>query len=184
MPVKAQAILIGVLVVVCAIAAVFGYRSVDNMLHPQATLTNSVVARQLEKIQDLTTAKETDFGFEEYKEGNIAPRQIVLEAIRQRNQRILPHPEIRNQPLQLLDIPSLIQPNGHPHSPSFALPSQHTTRRHVMGSAVHTPMTNNASADSRRLSTQKQAAAKSNGNHRNPTNNATSGAATNAKPLT
>lgn len=32
------------------------------MLHPQATLTNSVVARQLEKIQDLTTAKETDFG--------------------------------------------------------------------------------------------------------------------------
>ena len=42
------------------------------MLHPQATLTNSVVARQLEKIQDLTTAKETDFGFEEYKEGNIA----------------------------------------------------------------------------------------------------------------
>ena len=50
---KAQAILIGVLVVVCAIAAVFGYRSVDNMLHPQATLTNSVVARQLEKIQDL-----------------------------------------------------------------------------------------------------------------------------------
>lgn len=55
------------------------------MLHPQATLTNSVVARQLEKIQDLTTAKETDFGFEEYKEGNIAPRQIVLEAIRQRN---------------------------------------------------------------------------------------------------
>lgn len=72
LPVKAQVILVGVLVVVCAIVAVFGYRAVDNMLHPQATLTNSVVARQLEKIQDLTTAKETDFGFEEYKEGNIA----------------------------------------------------------------------------------------------------------------
>ena len=37
LPVKAQVILVGVLVVVCAIAAVFGYQAVDNMLHPQAT---------------------------------------------------------------------------------------------------------------------------------------------------
>ncbi|GDZ76766.1 hypothetical protein [Bifidobacterium longum] len=37
LPVKTQAILIGVLVVVRAIVAVFGYQAVDNMLHPQTT---------------------------------------------------------------------------------------------------------------------------------------------------
>ncbi|MBT1174631.1 DUF4230 domain-containing protein [Bifidobacterium sp. LC6] len=35
------------------------------------TLTNTMVAKQLEKIQDLTTAKETDYGFEKYDEGSI-----------------------------------------------------------------------------------------------------------------
>lgn len=72
LPGRIRGVIIAVLVLACCVAAVFGYRAIDNVLHPKATLTNSVVARQLEKIQDLTTAKETDFGFEEYKEGSIA----------------------------------------------------------------------------------------------------------------
>lgn len=71
-PGRVRAVIVVVLVAACCVAAVFGYRAIDDFLHPKATLTNSVVARQLEKIQDLTTAKETDFGFEEYKEGSIA----------------------------------------------------------------------------------------------------------------
>ena len=35
-------------------------------------MTNEVVVKQLEKIQDLTTAKETDYGFEKYEDGGIA----------------------------------------------------------------------------------------------------------------
>ena len=52
-------------------------RRMDSWCHHQVLqsspeLTNEVVVKQLEKIQDLTTAKETDYGFEKYEDGGIA----------------------------------------------------------------------------------------------------------------
>lgn len=70
---KTVKVIIGVVIIVaCVAAGVFGRSIIDGFLNPQPTLTNTVVAKQLEKIQDLTTAKETDFGFEKYDEGGVA----------------------------------------------------------------------------------------------------------------
>ena len=46
--------------------------AITKFFNPQQELTNEVVVKQLEKIQDLTTAKETDYGFEKYEDGGIA----------------------------------------------------------------------------------------------------------------
>ncbi|PLS28968.1 DUF4230 domain-containing protein [Bifidobacterium parmae] len=70
---KTVKVIIGVVIIVaCVATGVFGRSIIDGFLNPHPTLTNTVVAKQLEKIQDLTTAKETDFGFEKYDEGGVA----------------------------------------------------------------------------------------------------------------
>lgn len=68
---------LGVVAVVAAIVAamvvgIVAYRAVGGFFEPKAELTNTVVSRQLETMQDLTTAREKDYGFEEFSEGNIA----------------------------------------------------------------------------------------------------------------
>ncbi|PST49078.1 hypothetical protein COO72_03875 [Bifidobacterium callitrichos] len=70
---KVKVLIAFVLVAVCALAGVFFNRdAIAKLFDSEPTLTNTVVAKQLEKIQDLTTAKETDFGFEKYEDGGIA----------------------------------------------------------------------------------------------------------------
>ena len=70
---KVKVLIAFVLVAVCVLAgAFFGRDAIAKLFDSKPTLTNTVVAKQLEKIQDLTTAKETDFGFEKYEDGGIA----------------------------------------------------------------------------------------------------------------
>ena len=70
---KAIAAIVAIAVIM-GIGAV-GYRKIDGILNPKKAepeITTTIVSRQLQTMQDLTTAKENDYGFEEFSEGNIA----------------------------------------------------------------------------------------------------------------
>ena len=69
---KVKAALGVVAVVAALVVGIVAYRAVGGFFEPKAELTNTVVSRQLETMQDLTTAREKDYGFEEFSEGNIA----------------------------------------------------------------------------------------------------------------
>lgn len=69
---KVKAALGVVAVVAAMVVGIVAYRAVEGFFEPKAELTNTVVSRQLETMQDLTTAREKDYGFEEFSEGNIA----------------------------------------------------------------------------------------------------------------
>lgn len=69
---KVKAALGVVAVVAAMVVGIVTYRAVGGFFEPKAELTNTVVSRQLETMQDLTTAREKDYGFEEFSEGNIA----------------------------------------------------------------------------------------------------------------
>lgn len=69
---KVKAALGVVAVVAAMVVGIVAYRAVGGLFEPKAELTNTVVSRQLETMQDLTTAREKDYGFEEFSEGNIA----------------------------------------------------------------------------------------------------------------
>lgn len=47
-------------------------RGIFNPKKAEPEITTTIVSRQLQTMQDLTTAKENDYGFEEFSEGNIA----------------------------------------------------------------------------------------------------------------
>ncbi len=68
---KVKAALGVVSVVVAMVLGVVVYRVIGGG-ESKAELTNTVVSRQLETMQDLTTAREKDYGFEEFSEGKIA----------------------------------------------------------------------------------------------------------------
>ena len=65
---KVKAALGVVAVVAAMVVGIVAYRAVGGFFEPKAELTNTVVSRQLETMQDLTTAREKDYG----SEGNIA----------------------------------------------------------------------------------------------------------------
>ena len=69
---KVKAALGVVAVVAAMVVGIVAYRAVGGFFEPKAELTNTVVSRQLVTMQDLTTAREKDYGFEEFSEGNIA----------------------------------------------------------------------------------------------------------------
>ena len=62
---KVKAALGVVAVVAAMVVGIVAYRAVGGFFEPKAELTNTVVSRQLETMQDLTTARE-------FSEGNIA----------------------------------------------------------------------------------------------------------------
>lgn len=64
--------LYAVVVIAIMLSGVAVYRAVEGFLNPKAELTTAAVSRQLEAMQDLTTARENDYGFEEFSEGDIA----------------------------------------------------------------------------------------------------------------
>ena len=72
MSLKATIILAVVIAVIFVFAGGWIRGAITKFFNPQPELTNEVVVKQLEKIQDLTTAKETDYGFEKYEDGGIA----------------------------------------------------------------------------------------------------------------
>lgn len=75
MSAKAKVIAAIVVVVVIMAGAIIGYRKIEGIFNPEKDgpeITTTVVFRQLQAMQDLTTAKENDYGFEEFSEGNIA----------------------------------------------------------------------------------------------------------------
>lgn len=72
MSLKATIILAVVVAVIFMFAGGWIRGVITKFFNPQQELTNEVVVKQLEKIQDLTTAKETDYGFEKYEDGGIA----------------------------------------------------------------------------------------------------------------
>ena len=72
MSLKATIILAVVVAVIFMFAGGWIRGAITKFFNPQQELTNEVVVKQLEKIQDLTTAKETDYGFEKYEDGGIA----------------------------------------------------------------------------------------------------------------
>ena len=72
MSLKATIILAVVVAVIFMFAGGWIRGAITKFFNPQPELTNEVVVKQLEKIQDLTTAKETDYGFEKYEDGGIA----------------------------------------------------------------------------------------------------------------
>ena len=77
MSTKAKVIAIIVAVVVIMVGTIIGYRKIDGIFNPkkaepEITTTTTIVSRQLQTMQDLTTAKENYYGFEEFSEGNIA----------------------------------------------------------------------------------------------------------------
>jgi DNA polymerase III sliding clamp (beta) subunit (PCNA family) len=69
MSLKATIILAVVVAVIFMFAGGWIRGAITKFFNPQQELTNEVVVKQLEKIQDLTTAKETDYGFEKYEDG-------------------------------------------------------------------------------------------------------------------
>lgn len=72
---KAKTIIIVVGIVVCVLLGMLIYRKAEDFFNPQkegSTITTTIVSRQLEKMQDLTTAKENDYGFEEFSEGKVS----------------------------------------------------------------------------------------------------------------
>ena len=75
MSTKAKVIAIIVAVVVIMVGTIIGYRKIGGIFNPKKAepeITTTIVSRQLQTMQDLTTAKENDYGFEEFSEGNIA----------------------------------------------------------------------------------------------------------------
>ncbi len=72
MSLKATIILAVVVAVIFMFAGGWIRGAITKFFNPQQELTNEVVVKQLEKIQDLTTAEETDYGFEKYEDGGIA----------------------------------------------------------------------------------------------------------------
>lgn len=72
MSLKSTIILAVVVAVIFMFAGGWIRGAITKFFNPQTELTNEVVVKQLEKIQDLTTAKETDYGFEKYEDGGIA----------------------------------------------------------------------------------------------------------------
>lgn len=72
LPGKAKAVVVVFIVGILMALGAWLSISITNFFSPQPTLTNDVVVKQLEKIQDLTTIEETDYGFEDYDEGGIA----------------------------------------------------------------------------------------------------------------
>ncbi len=72
MSLKATIILAVVVAVIFMFAGGWIRGAITKFFNPQPELTNEVVVKQLEKIQDLSTAKETDYGFEKYEDGGIA----------------------------------------------------------------------------------------------------------------
>ncbi len=75
MSAKAKVIVIVVAVAVLMGIGAVGYRKIEGIFNPKKTepeITTTIVSRQLQTMQDLTTAKENDYGFEEFSEGNIA----------------------------------------------------------------------------------------------------------------
>jgi hypothetical protein len=60
---------------VIMVGTIIGYRKIGGIFNPKKAepeITTTIVSRQLQTMQDLTTAKENDYGFEEFSEGNIA----------------------------------------------------------------------------------------------------------------
>lgn len=57
---KVKAALGVVAVVAAMVVGIVAYRAVGGFFEPKAELTNTVVSRQLETMQDLTTAREKD----------------------------------------------------------------------------------------------------------------------------
>lgn len=75
MSTKAKVIAIIVAVVVIMVGTIIGYRKIGGIFNPKKAepeITTTIVSRQLQTMQDLTTAKENDYGFEEFSEGKIA----------------------------------------------------------------------------------------------------------------
>lgn len=73
--VKTKVIAAIVVVVVIMAGSIIGYRKIEGIFNPEKDgpeITTTVVSRQLQTMQDLTTAKETDYGFEEFSEGKVS----------------------------------------------------------------------------------------------------------------
>ena len=65
MSTKAKVIAIIVAVVVIMVGTIIGYRKIDGIFNPKKAepeITTTIVSRQLQTMQDLTTAKENDYG--------------------------------------------------------------------------------------------------------------------------
>ncbi len=72
---KTKVIATIVVVVVIMAGAIIGYRKIEGIFNPEKDgpeITTTVVSRQLQTMQDLTTAKENDYGFEEFSEGKVS----------------------------------------------------------------------------------------------------------------
>lgn len=72
---KTKVIAAIVVVVVIMAGSIIGYRKIEGIFNPKKDgpeITTTVVSRQLQTMQDLTTAKETDYGFEEFSEGKVS----------------------------------------------------------------------------------------------------------------
>ncbi|MBT1181009.1 DUF4230 domain-containing protein [Bifidobacterium sp. CP2] len=65
---KIKAVIYAMLAVV--LVAVGGVTTYKIFVPKEASITNDVVHRQLEEVQDLTTMVERDYGFVTYKDGN------------------------------------------------------------------------------------------------------------------
>lgn len=75
MSTKAKVIVLIVAIAVFMGIGAVGYRKMEGIFNPKKAepeITTTIVSRQLQTMQDLTTAKENDYGFEEFSEGNIA----------------------------------------------------------------------------------------------------------------
>ena len=73
--VKTKVIAAIVVVVVIMAGSIIGYRKIEGIFNPEKDgpeITTTVVSRQLQTMRDLTTAKETDYGFEEFSEGKVS----------------------------------------------------------------------------------------------------------------
>ncbi len=72
---KTKVIAAIVVVVVIMAGTIIGYRKIEGIFNPEKDgpeITTTVVSRQLQTMQDLTTAKENDYGFEEFSEGKVS----------------------------------------------------------------------------------------------------------------
>lgn len=75
MSTKAKVIAVIVAAAVLMVGTIIGYRKVEGIFNPKKAepeITTTIVSRQLQTMQDLTTAKENDYGFEKFSRGNIA----------------------------------------------------------------------------------------------------------------
>ena len=75
MSTKTKVVAIIIAIVEFMSGTIIGYRKMEGIFNPKKAepeLTTTIVSRQLETMQDLTTAKENDYGFEKFSEGNIA----------------------------------------------------------------------------------------------------------------